>query len=607
MNGFVGIIRFDGKPVTLGDMEAVSFHSPHWVPDHRDILIEDGMGFSSVQRFLTPESGHQTMPYRDMDSGCILVGDIFLTYRDELISLLELDSHLSDCELVMMAYLCFGSDCLAYLTGNFSFAIWDPRTQSTFLATDHFGKTPCFYSISSDCLVFSNYMTPFRHFCPALSLNFAFLKSFLSDSVCTFDTCYTQVSKLPYGHYAQVSPTEMTAFRYYSLKEAVTQPQSFETHDECYKAFQECFSSAVQSYIPDQMVISAHISGGLDSTSVACVAAKYLKDRPLYGFTAIPKELVGQSHRPGWQYNEKEVIQSALDLYPNIQHFDYTSSPDTDITKELFHVDLISDQPIRNFFNMDWIIGSFHYAKKVNSRILLTGMLGNGSISWRGISGYHHFRSFLSQLKRLSRPYKVVDHLTPLLKPSFLWASFLKILKRSFIIDLQYFLLFSPYFYSRFSSMYSFQLWFGIFSADPTSDLRVVEFCYSVPQKFYCSDWFSGSTLTHRLLVRHGLKGIVPDPVRFNPNRGEQAADWLQQFNTHCSQWKEMIRTSMVQFPFLQKIYNEPQLDAVFRQIPPDTPQAARPKQVLVGLVIGMSLFLTAISRFGDEKSHSSC
>ena len=73
---------------------------------------------------------------------------------------------------------------------------------------------------------------------------------------------------------------------------------------------------------------------------------------------------------------------------------------------------------------------------------------------------------------------------------------------------------------------------------DPTSDIKIVEFCHNLPQWVY----FKGkSTLERRLLVREGLAGIVPEEIRLNPYRGEQAADAYLQYNQQRLKWREKI------------------------------------------------------------------
>ncbi len=597
MNAFICMIRFDGQPVHSEEMEAARFSSPYWVPDHTDILCDGSIGFSSVHRFLTPESGHQTMPYRHLESHCIIVGDIFLTYRDELVLALGVHPQLSDCELVMEAYHRWGRDCLAYLTGTFGFVIWDPRTEHVFCATDPLCKVPCFYYFSAqDTLVISNYMSSFRQLCPPLTLNTSFLKAFLTDAIRTYDTCYTEVSKLVDGHYALISSACVTNTRYYSTRRASFPSARFKTREECYAAFRQCFRLAVRQYLPANQQITAHISGGLGSTSVACMAALLLKDQPLFGFTAIPGGITASSFRKGWHCNEMHIIQSVLQCYPNIFHQTYCYTPERDTISSLLGIYSISDMPIRNFFNMDWIIGSLTHAAQRESRILLTGLLGNFTISFKGKS----FKQFCCHLVRgcsyIVRPMYIINRLRPLLLFRFILTVFLRKLTYLLSFHLRYFLLFSPHLRCLESSTYSAQLWHGVYIADPTTDCRVLEFCYSLPNRYFFKSFTPFSVLNHRLLVREGLVGIVPEAVRYNPNRGEQSADWVVRFNRYCADWRDCIYTSASQFSFLQKIYDFHQIDHIFRPMPPDQHQRNLPFLVKTGLILSMTFFLSAIS-----------
>jgi len=64
--------------------------------------------------------------------------------------------------------------------------------------------------------------------------------------------------------------------------------------------------------------------------------------------------------------------------------------------------------------------------------------------------------------------------------------------------------------------------WFGIETRDPTSDRRVIEYCFSIPGSQYLRN---GVT---RWLVRRAMEGRLPDHVRNRTTRGGQSADWTE-------------------------------------------------------------------------------
>ena len=62
----------------------------------------------------------------------------------------------SDTEVLLDAFIEYGTDVLKKLNGIFSFAIWNDKKQELFLARDHFGIKPIFYTVINNTLIFSS-------------------------------------------------------------------------------------------------------------------------------------------------------------------------------------------------------------------------------------------------------------------------------------------------------------------------------------------------------------------------------------------------------------------------------------------------------------------
>ena len=62
----------------------------------------------------------------------------------------------SDTEVLLMAYIHYGTGCVKYLNGIFAFAVWDSMRQRVFLCRDRFGVKPFFYTVKNDTLVFGS-------------------------------------------------------------------------------------------------------------------------------------------------------------------------------------------------------------------------------------------------------------------------------------------------------------------------------------------------------------------------------------------------------------------------------------------------------------------
>ena len=62
----------------------------------------------------------------------------------------------SDTEILLKGYIHFGSDIVNHLNGIFAFAIWNQKNEEVFLARDHFGIKPLFYTLKNNTLIFSS-------------------------------------------------------------------------------------------------------------------------------------------------------------------------------------------------------------------------------------------------------------------------------------------------------------------------------------------------------------------------------------------------------------------------------------------------------------------
>ena len=62
----------------------------------------------------------------------------------------------SDTEVLLKAYIHYGYDVCNYLNGIFAFAIWNSKDQELFLARDHFGIKPLYYTFSNNNFVFAS-------------------------------------------------------------------------------------------------------------------------------------------------------------------------------------------------------------------------------------------------------------------------------------------------------------------------------------------------------------------------------------------------------------------------------------------------------------------
>lgn len=541
MNRLFGFFSFQQR-IPANILEKSQFQHAAWIPDHRGHYTNDNLLLTSTQRFITPQCPLAPMPFVHEASKCVIIADVYLTHRAALCEHLHCALDTADATLVLLGYLKWGAQVTRYLCGDFCFAIWNPKEQALFLATDHFSKRPLLYAYQpGQPFVFANEFSSFRQVLPTVTINDTMFAHVALDALPGVETCYKEVFKLRPGHQLYVTPHGIKETCYWRLQDQ-RRRLPYRTREAYYEAFQSLFETAVSDRLRTQFPILSHISGGLDSTSVTAQAAALLSEqqRSLVALTAIPNDLSGPSFRKGWQYHEMPVVQTVLDKYPNILHVSYRASPATDLFNSLKAYFPVVDQPFRNISNYDWILGTYAQAQHLGARVILTGGRGNGSISWSGSSSMAWLKNIVWMCLTYLQPHKAFHSFFENCGADFLKsAQAKKILRRRTVnFSPQEVMLSAALSWARQSSSYAVSLCNGVLLLDPTQDVRIVEFCYNVPNWVYCK---GPSVTDKRLLVREGLAHLLTPEVTGNPYRGEQAADWFLQYNQHATRWYEQL------------------------------------------------------------------
>ena len=536
MNRIIAYLDLSEAPQSKHNkLSECSFDTPHWQPDHRAIINEDKIGLSATQRFITPQCADCLMPYQDRDSQLWINADVYLTNHDELCAFLELDSSSADAKLILSAYRRYGYDCLKYFSGYFSFVIYDPLKNELFAAVDQFSNNPLYYHYeANEQFICANEFSPFRKLSSQLTINEKHFLEMTFDTFSLTETSYKEVFRLKSGYYLIVNQTGCREHRYWELKKSKLPKMS---REEYYQEFRKLFHKAVDSCLRNIGENCSQISGGMDSSSVTAQAAIILakENRKLHSFTALPNNLNGPSNRKNWYYHELPIVESVLKMHSNIVHHQHYSKINEDIYQELDILNPHIDQPIRNVANIEWIVSSYKFATENNSRIVLTGASGNATISWDGVSLRNKLSKIRSFLKLKLKPTSTFNNFFTYANHDVLQskAGQQLMFKRGFISDSQAYMLTGPTNALK-STAYALQLWYGTRNLDPTIDKELVAFCYSLPQWVF---YTGNKTINRRLLVREGLRDILPTTIAQSIARGEQASDFYLSYNAHNQEW----------------------------------------------------------------------
>lgn len=232
------------------------------------------------------ENGHQPMSDHE--------GRYWITFNGEIYNYLELREELhdqgvcfqgrSDTEVLLAAFRQWGEKCLERLRGMFAFAIWDERTGCLFAARDRLGIKPFHYWVDGDRqLAFASELKALLEFLPQRCVNLQLATDFLAWNLLDHeagDTMVATIKKLPPAH-AMIwrKGDGLRLWRYWKVSISDELEATPERSAKMVKDFRLRFEESVSLHLRSDVPVGTCLSGGLDSSAIACVASAELHRR----------------------------------------------------------------------------------------------------------------------------------------------------------------------------------------------------------------------------------------------------------------------------------------------------------------------------------------
>jgi asparagine synthase (glutamine-hydrolysing) len=402
MSAIAGLYRLTGQSVEPNDMGRMINSLAHRGPEGARVWCEAYLGLGHQMLWTTPESLHEILPLVDRTGNFVITADARVDNRTELFGLLNIlgqeQAHMADSELILRAYQQWGDRCLDRLIGDFAFVIWDKSKQILFCARDHFGVKPFYYFHSPHTFAFATEIKALLSLSEVpRKLNEIAVGDYLSglceDKTTTF---YQDILRLAPGHWLAVGDRTFKIQSYWSLDR--NRELHLNSNEEYEEAFREVFTEAVQCRLRSAFPLGSTLSGGLDSSSVTCIARDYLvkHNQPqLHTFSAIFDTIS--------QCDERTFVETVLAQGNLKSHYIYGDqiSTFTEIDRTLWH----QDQPflIPNLF-LFWAM--YRTAQQQGVRVMLDGHDGDTVIS--------HGFLYLNELFRKGQWFKCADEINQL-------------------------------------------------------------------------------------------------------------------------------------------------------------------------------------------------
>lgn len=267
MCGHIGIYFKNKQLKEKIDIAELSNKIMHRGPDDCGYYSNDKVDFAFRRlSIIDVENGHQ--PFEKDDNVIIFNGEIY-NFKELKESLIEKGYEFStdsDTEVLLTSYIHMREDCVKSLRGMFAFLIWDEKDQKIFGARDPFGIKPLYYIENNDLIAFSSEYKALIELSEH-NVDKDALQSYLSFQYTIFNkTIISDIKKIPEGHCFTIKDDKLEIYKYFDV--------DFKEEDIKKEEIVEAIKDSVRHHMISDVPLGTFLSGGIDSTIVATLAAE---------------------------------------------------------------------------------------------------------------------------------------------------------------------------------------------------------------------------------------------------------------------------------------------------------------------------------------------
>ncbi|MCO7227303.1 asparagine synthase-related protein [Pleionea sp. CnH1-48] len=568
MSSICGIYNLDNAPSQVAESAIMIESLNHWGADSINTRGFGNISMSHLMRYNTPDSLHDQQPISIQDNSLSIVADARLDNREQLLKLLDLccanPNNISDAQIILTSYQRWDTLCVNYFLGDFAFSIWDKQKRRLFCARDHMGCKPLYYYIDSKQFVFSSEI---KSISKLPFVNGDINESWLAYSLCLLtkdktSTFFKNIQALEPAHTLTIENGKLKKNKFWQLtyeKELV-----LSNEQEYVEALREKIKESVECRLRSCYPIGSELSGGLDSSFVSALAFS----QSTQSFHCFSHVQSANDKRRYFPFKDEEKYISMLcdyiQLPPNNRHqITMEGKGAFDIIHKISRLHNSPALPTQTLYSS----GLFEAARETGCRTLLTGFGGDHLVSsygdgvysdmihrnqwgslWREIldlskqrrtSVMRHFLSvvlqelypsFYNSLQKLrgsppkaitwnsekarlciQREFADKHNLPNLLTSNYLYQT------HGCVRDRELRKVTSPMLLTRLENGGLFASSYGIDYRHPLLDIRLLEFCLSLPS------YLKQKGGVRRYLFRKSMTGVVPIEIQYREDKARHS------------------------------------------------------------------------------------
>ncbi len=289
INGLVSTSLTDHEKVNM--VKKMNARLAHRGPDHDGIWHEGEICLGHRRLSIIDLSAESNQPFYSNDSRYVII------YNGELYNYRELKLELqrqaqgssvppylfktsSDTEVVLAAFMRWGSDCLKRFNGMYAFAIYDKQNKTLFIGRDRLGVKPLYYHYGDEGFIFSSEIRPIIHSgLKRFQLNSEVVAEYaMYQTVFAPNTIVKGIKMLMPGHYLELKDEKASIVQYYQVNNISSEAKNLNYQESCHKV-NELLSLSVQRRLIADVPFGAFLSGGIDSSAIVGLMSKVSSEK----------------------------------------------------------------------------------------------------------------------------------------------------------------------------------------------------------------------------------------------------------------------------------------------------------------------------------------
>lgn len=393
MSAIFGIIDFEGRSLDPAWIKSMQSDLAHRGPDGQGLYEEQGVALGHMLLQVTPESVYDKSPYEE--DGLVITANARLDEREAIMDRIgtpqsERDK-ITDPLLLLRSFKKFGKDFVKNIYGDFAFAIWDKNKRELFCARDQVGVKPFLYYFGNCRLVFSTELKSIVNlpFVEKEIDNIYFRNQLLYIEDQPETTNWKNIKRLKSANYLLANSNNMEFYLYWEPIYNKSNP--YLNIESSAMAILNVLNKAVADRMRVKGQVGVPLSGGLDSSTITCIAARKVAEKG--GSIVTVSSILDPTSQSPNDSDEMVYIQSILDQEKNIN------------PSFIYHSDLSFVNNLDNKFNRYFtLFNIFNYADEAlyekfsykGVRRVMHGYLGDLTVSTKDV---HPFIDLFQRLK----------------------------------------------------------------------------------------------------------------------------------------------------------------------------------------------------------------